>query len=79
MVFVLGILTDAKDEKVGARLVIDGAVKDMDNVELAGCGLHAENAVIDRNGVVRAKRGKLQRICVTVGSAKDARSDFAHI
>lgn len=65
---ILDIVTDSKDATLGAKLDVNGAVKFMttaDLIQLYNSNTQYEitNAVLDRNGHVRGKKGiKLPRI-----------------
>lgn len=78
MQVALGILVDGTGRTVGARLLLDGQVRDLSTAELVQCvGLSLDNAVVDKNGYVRAKSGRLKRINKDVGKGKLARMDYA--
>lgn len=60
----IGILVDKNNKTIGARLNINGKIKDLSTDTLAEqCNsIELNNAVIDSKGFIRAKRGNLPRI-----------------
>lgn len=63
MIKAICILTDEKGNTIGARFENNGNIVDINTESLKEYrGRKVQNAIIDKNGTVRAKKGNLERI-----------------
>ena len=71
MARVEGILVDQFGKTIGARFNDNGIIKNFSTEQLKEfAGIKIENAIIDVNGFVRAKSGKLKRISFRPSASK---------
>ena len=58
----VGILVDSTGKTIGVRINKNGTIRDIATDSLRGSNIKLDNAIVDCNGFVKAKRGNLPKI-----------------